>query len=487
MDPADKLLSSFSEEDRAEALKRFALLKPFLDGEMSLSASAKKQGKSIRTARRWLKNYNKAGLIGLINQTRTDSGVPKTPESVRNFVQGLALSLPRQSAATIHRRTQKFAAEQGLPDPSYTTVRDIISKIGVPLLHLAHSGKKSYSNKFDLIHRRAAKRSNEIWQADHTLMDIMLLDANGREKRPWLTVILDDHSRAICGYLISFEAPCALNAALALHQAIWRKLDASWHICGIPDRFYTDHGSDFTSQHIEQVAADLKMSLMFSAVGQPRGRGKLERFFGTVNQRFLCEQPGFTGGGGEVRASKNLAALDADFQKWVMEDYLFSIHGETNETPQSKWDSGGFLPRMPESLEQLDLLLLTVARPRFVHTDGIHFQNFRYMSQTLAAFVREEVTIRYDPRDLAQIRVFHQNKFLCVATCSELSGYTVSLKDIVHARNQRRKELTKDLKRKLSVVDLFVAAHQPKQIVETLENKEKPQKAGVTLRKYDTD
>jgi Mu transposase, C-terminal len=34
---------------------------------------------------------------------------------------------------------------------------------------------------------------------------------------------------------------------------------------------------------------------------------------------------------------------------------------------------------------------------------------------TLAAYVSEEVVIRYDPRDVGEIRAFHENKFLCRA------------------------------------------------------------------------
>jgi Mu transposase, C-terminal len=74
--------------------------------------------------------------------------------------------------------------------------------------------------------------------------------------------------------------------------------------------------------------------------------------------------------------------------------------------PQTRWESDGFLPRLPDSLEQLDLLLLTVAKPRRVHQDGIHFQGFRHIDLTLAAYVGEDVTIRYDPRDMAEVRVY---------------------------------------------------------------------------------
>ena len=75
---------------------------------------------------------------------------------------------------------------------------------------------------------------------------------------------MDDYSRGIAGYFLSFDAPNAQNTALTLHQAIWNKSDTRWPICGIPEKFYTDHGSDFTSHHMEQVAVDLKINLLFS-------------------------------------------------------------------------------------------------------------------------------------------------------------------------------------------------------------------------------
>jgi hypothetical protein len=65
---------------------------------------------------------------------------------------------------------------------------------------------------------------------------------------------------------------------------------------------------------------------------------------------------------------------------------------------------------MPGSLDDLDLLLVMVAKPRMVHRDGIHFQGLRYLAPALAAYIREPVTIRYDPRDITEIRVFHRNR-----------------------------------------------------------------------------
>src|SRR4030095_15422181 len=103
--------------------------------------------------------------------------------------------------------------------------------------------------------------------------------------------------RALAGFRLSFQAPSAIQTALTLRQAIWRKPLAQWTLSGVPALFYTDHGRDFTSEHLEQVSADLEISLVFSEPGMPRGRGKIERFFRTLNQMLLCGLPGDTPGG----------------------------------------------------------------------------------------------------------------------------------------------------------------------------------------------
>lgn len=65
------------------------------------------------------------------------------------------------------------------------------------------------------------------------------------------------------------------------------KLAAFEMLTGMPTVFYTDHGSDFTFKHMEQVVTDLPMELIFSQVSIPRGRGKIERFFRSVDLLLL--------------------------------------------------------------------------------------------------------------------------------------------------------------------------------------------------------
>ncbi len=68
------------------------------------------------------------------------------------------------------------------------------------------------------------------------------------------------------------------------------ELDGGGHevagaVCGISATLYSDHGADFTSNHISQVCADLRMQLIHSTPGVPRLTGKGERFFGSRHHR----------------------------------------------------------------------------------------------------------------------------------------------------------------------------------------------------------
>jgi putative transposase len=161
-----------------------------------------------------------------------------------------------------------------------------------------------------------------------------------------------------------------------------------------------------------------------------------------------------------VKATLTLPAFEQCFRTWLLEDYHTRVHVETKCKPAERWEAGGFVPRMPESLEQLDLLLLTVAKTRRVQQDGIRFQGYRYLDPTLAGYVKEDVSIRYDPADMAEIRVFHENHFVCHAVCQELSGQTVSLKEIEKARVERRKQVKAGLSTRAAIVGQFITVHQ---------------------------
>jgi putative transposase len=483
-------LTSLSEAQRTQALERFALLRPALEGQMSQTQLAREQQISLSTIQRWIRQYREKGLAGLANARRSDKGKSRRlPAEAITLIEGLTLQTPPRSMAVIHRQVSTIAKEQGWTPPSYHRVRQIIKNLDPALVTMAHQGAAAYREEFDLIFRREASHANAMWQADHTPLDVLLLDETGTTAKPWLTAIEDDYSRMIVGYRLSFQKSTALTTALTLRQAICRKDDPRWHAYGIPTVFYSDHGSDFTSKHMEQVAADLPMVLIFSQVSVPRGRGKIERFFRSVDQLLLQDTPGYAPKGATgVKATLTLAAFEQRFRKWLLEDYHTRVHVETKCTPAERWEAGGFVPQMPKSLEQLDLLLLTVAKTRRVQQDGIRFQGYRYLDPTLAGYVREDVMIRYDPADMAEIRVFHQGRFVCRALCQELAGATISLKEIEKARSLRRKQVRTDLSTRAAMVNHYVEVHNIPQLApKTAETESVPVEAQPRLKRYIND
>ena len=230
-----------------------------------------------------MSQYRKFGLAAFLRKERDDRGARRVVSPmIKAAIEGLALERPPLPIRSICRQVRAFAEATGEPIPGYGTVYDLVREVPSGLLTLAHQGSKAYSEGYDLVHRREAARSNAIWQADHAQLGILLVREDGQTSRPWLTIVIDDYSRAIAGYYLGFDPPSSMRTALALRQGIWRKGHARWHICGIPEVLYTDNGSDFTSKHIEQVAVDLKMRLVFSTPGKPQGRGRIERFFRSV-------------------------------------------------------------------------------------------------------------------------------------------------------------------------------------------------------------
>ena len=125
------------------------------------------------------------------------------------LAEGLALQRPPFGPSAIYREVCRVARARGEQPPGYHTIYNVIRAIPDDLKTLAVNGEKAYREAYDLVHRREAERPNQIWQADHTQLDLWAKRDDGQTARPWLTVIIDDYSRAIAGFFVSFDSPSA--------------------------------------------------------------------------------------------------------------------------------------------------------------------------------------------------------------------------------------------------------------------------------------
>ena len=165
-----------------------------------------------------------------------------------------------------------------------------------------------------------------------------------------------------------------------------------------------------------------------------------------MNECVLIDQPGYiVNGKSYTKAKLTFENLDDLLEKFIVEKYHQDIHSTTGESPIKKWTLN-FLPRLPETIDVLDDLLLTIDKSRKIQRDGIRFLGLRYIATTLAGFVGESITIKYDPRDLAEIRVYYDDVFLCRAVCQDIAELTIGLKDIKKARKDIKMGLYKEIR-----------------------------------------
>src|ERR1700716_4323043 len=210
-------LSGVSETARELAMSRFRLIQPHLGKNRPLQLVAADGKLPFRTAQRWVSQYRKFGLVALTRKSRDDRGARRVVSpKIKGAIEGLALERPPLPIRSICPKIQQFAEATGERPPCYGTVYDLVREVPGSLLTLAHRGSKAYSEGFDLVHRREAPRANAIWQADHAQLSILLLREDGQLARPWLTIVIDDYSRAIAGYYLGFDPPSSMRTALAL-------------------------------------------------------------------------------------------------------------------------------------------------------------------------------------------------------------------------------------------------------------------------------
>jgi putative transposase len=133
----------------------------------------------------------------------------KLSAALQEVIEGLALQRPPLPIRVVYNRARLAAQHLGEEPPNYDLVHDVVSHLPTDLVTLAHQGAKAYSNSFELVYRREAGCPNAIWQADHTPLDIELLQSEldpTRTAKPWLTAILDDYRRAVAGCFLGFFA-----------------------------------------------------------------------------------------------------------------------------------------------------------------------------------------------------------------------------------------------------------------------------------------
>jgi len=325
------------------------------------------------TARNWLEQYEAHGFEGLKPIRRKDAGQSR---GIPDEIQDLLLALRKERPKAPIRRLMDLVNEAGPADTPRLSPSTVYRFFAQHPLDSDDSTGEEPSDARAFVHEHI----NDLWMCD--VMHGPRLQAPGRARgeRTYLIALIDDASRLVphAAFYRSEGAACLLDA---LRHAFLRR--------GIPRRFYCDNGSAFRTRHLELVCATLSITLIHSRPREPRGRGKIERFFRTVRSSFLPLL--------DAEHLQDLAALNRVFWAWLEGEYHVSPHGglENRLTPLDRFLADTALIRpAPEDLDRLLRMSVArrVAKDRTVRLDGRIYE-------APDGYAGETVDILYDPYD----------------------------------------------------------------------------------------
>jgi putative transposase len=437
-----------------------------------IKEAAVKINKSERTVRRLVKKWEEEGLVGLTRSARADKGQYRVDDDWQNFIietykegnKGSKRMTPQQVAI----RAKARAHELNVDAPSHMTVYRILN----PIIDRQEQAKTIRSpgwrgNRLSVKTRDGKDlqidHSNQVWQCDHTRVDVLLVDSQGKLLgRPWLTTVIDSYSRCIMGINLGYDAPSSQVVALALRHAILPKqyekeygLHQEWGTYGLPQHFYTDGGKDFRSNHLQQIGVQL--GFVCHLRDRPSEGGSVERPFKTLNTELFSTLGGYTGSNvqerpktAEADACFTLRELERLIVRYIVDNYNQRLDARMGDQSRlQRWESGTLAVPKVLSERELDICLMKQARRQVQRGGYLQFENLMYRGENLAGYGGESVVVRFDPKDITTLLIYRREGerevFLTRAYAQDLETEEMSLdeaKAVGRKIREKGKEVT---------------------------------------------
>lgn len=238
---------------------------------------------------------------------------------------------------------------------------------------------------------------NLLWMADCMHGPTLKL-TNGTAQRTFLFALLDDHSR-LCVHAQFYPAERLEFFLDCLRQALSTR--------GLPDKLYTDNGAAFRSQHLQIVCANLGIKLLHARPYHSFSKGKIERFFWTLQTQFLAQL--------QFHPVEGLEPMNLQFWRWMEIDYHQRPHSALGEkTPAERFAAAGtHLRTLPKDIDVDRLFLMrlnrrvrkdaTISLGRILWEVPVHLRGLI-------------ITVHFDPVHWSRVEVWWKDRFIAHAS-----------------------------------------------------------------------
>lgn len=341
----------------------------------------------------WYRDYEQGGFEALQRQPRKDKGTRKalSPEACQAL-----LDLRREHPELKIKVLVRQLVERGVLQIgtfSLPSVYRFFAAHQMDAHSIKHNPPPPQSGPTKAFECGLA---NELWMTDMMFGPTLKL-GNGSVVHTRLFALLDDSSRLIphAQYYDSEKLCCFLDC---LRQGLARR--------GFPEKLYSDQGKIFTSYHLQIVCANLKVRLCHAKPFAAWSKGKIERWFRTLQQDFearLVFEP-----------ARSLEELNERLWRWIEGEYQQRPHSALGgQTPAERFAQRAVNLRTAGPDTDWEALFLTRVqrRVRLDATVSVQGQLWEVPVHLRGRLIE----LRFNPFDWRRVEIWHEDKYVAFA------------------------------------------------------------------------
>ncbi len=320
-----------------------------------------------KTVAKWYQLYVKGGMEALVPRTRCDKGGTRVIEDeAEREIHRLKREYPRLNAT----QNREKLVQDGTPAAavSVSTIQRYIKRNGLKGPEdAAVKDRKAYEEAY----------FGGMWQADTCYLPYIRED--GKSRRVYLIMILDDHSRMSVGGKLYYQEN-ASNFQKTLKDTI-----AAY---GIPNKLYVDNGSPYSNEQLSFICGSVGTVLLHTPVRNGAGKGKVERNFRTLKERWLY--------GLDISQIKSLEEFNRLLSEYIRQ-HNTTKHGGTGQSPLERYMASNGRIRRLVSREWLDEAFHNRVIRNVNRNATVHLLNECYDAPM--QFIGQKVEVRFLPGD----------------------------------------------------------------------------------------
>ena len=420
-----------------------------LRAEIAKIAASRNESSSphVSTIYRWWKEFREADTAGLLSKIGIRGGARKSrllgeveaiiqdtvSEALERAHTWSAEDILDQIRHVIELRNRTRVTSEHLAPPCLRTIQRRLAELPQFDVAVAKYGVREAERRYaDLGVARKVSRILQLVEIDHTPLDLLLVDAEGRViGRPILTLVLDRFSRCVLGFHISLDGHGTHSVFSALRHALlpknylkegkYAELQLEWDCYGWFEQIVMDNGREFHAQATVDALLNLGIVGEFAGSKQPNDKPHVERLLKTINYSFVHRLPGTTlakqhlriGFKSEDEAALTIEDIDLALHVWILKKYHRRPNkGLKGKAPYQVWEMSAqaFPPQLKCNVDDVDVEF-SQRTDCAVQKYGINLNNYRYTSGDLSALWtllprNARVEVKWPWRDVGKIFVW---------------------------------------------------------------------------------